>query len=59
MLAKARKAVVAGLGAAVAAIVPAAQDGALDTGDWVTVVIAAATVGYATWQVPNAAPPAA
>lgn len=59
MLAKVRKAVVAGLGAAVAAIVTAAQDGALNTGDWVTVVVAGVTVAYATWQVPNAAPPTA
>jgi hypothetical protein len=53
MLAKVRKALVAGLGAAVTAIVAAAQDGSLDTGDWITVALAGVAVGYATWQIPN------
>jgi hypothetical protein len=53
MLAHIRKAVVAGLGAAVTAVVAAAQDGSLDQGDWVTVALAGLAVGLATWSVPN------
>jgi uncharacterized membrane protein YgdD (TMEM256/DUF423 family) len=54
LIARIRKALVAGLGAAGAALLQAGQDGHLDRGDAVTALVAAVVVGLGAWAVPNA-----
>lgn len=59
MLARIRKAVVAGLGAGVAAAVPVFWKAGNANGDTISqalgaFVAAAALVGWATWRTPNA-----
>lgn len=54
MLATIRKALVAAVGAASAAVVPAAQDGVVTGAEWLTVIAATLVAGYAVYRVPNA-----
>jgi hypothetical protein len=54
VIARVRKALVAALGAAGAALLQAGQDGSLDRGDAVTAVVAAVVVGLGAWAIPNA-----
>jgi len=54
LIARIRKALVAALGAAGAALMQAGQDGTLDRGDAVTALVAAAVVGLGAWAIPNA-----
>jgi hypothetical protein len=54
VIARVRKALVAALGAAGAALLQAGQDGTLDRGDAVTALIAAVVVGFGAWAIPNA-----
>ena len=63
MLARIRKAIIAGLGGTIAAIGAAyLQKPPVNGGEWVTLVFAAlgagVIVGFATWRVPNAVTPA-
>jgi uncharacterized membrane protein len=53
-MAKARKAVVAGVLTAAASLSTAAQDGAVDTGEWITAVVAAILAGVAVYATKNA-----
>lgn len=53
-MAKVRKALMAAATAAGAAVVTAAQDGAVTSAEWVTVAVAAVVAGLAVWRVPNA-----
>ncbi|MFG3048151.1 hypothetical protein ACGFZR_24865 [Streptomyces sp. NPDC048241] len=53
------KATVSGLAAGAAAAVTALQDGALDTGDGVTIVLAILAAYGITWAVPNRPKPGA
>ena len=55
---RARKAVVAAVVAGVGAAVAALTDGALSTADVGTIAAAVAVAAYATWRVPNDDPPA-
>ena len=63
MLARIRKAVIAGFGAALAAVGAAyVQQAPANANEWVTLAFAAlgagVIVGFATWRVPNAVAPA-
>lgn len=53
-LAKVAKAITAALAAASAAAVASAQDGTVTNAEWLTIVVALAAAGYATWKIPNA-----
>ncbi|WP_112469407.1 hypothetical protein [Streptomyces triticisoli] len=50
------KAIVAGIAAGATAAVTAVQDGVLDTGDGVTIVLAILGAWGITWAVPNRQP---
>lgn len=55
MFARIAKAIIGGLGAAVAAYGVAVQDGQVTGAEWATIAIAAVGAGIAVWATPNAA----
>lgn len=57
-LATARKSVMAGVSAGLAAAAVALQDGVITTAEWVTIGVAALAGAGITYQVPNAIPTA-
>lgn len=58
-VAKIRKALVAGLGAGVAAYTNGMLDGTMTTTEWATVVGSIVVFGVLTWAVPNRTAPKA
>ncbi len=54
MIARIRKALVAGIGAGLAALSTGMLDGSLSQADWITIVGSTLVIALATWRVPNA-----
>lgn len=57
MLARIRKAIMAGVGAGVAAYTSALASGKVDVNTWITVVGSVIVIGVITYLVPNAPTP--
>jgi hypothetical protein len=57
VIARIRKALIAGLGAGVAAYTNGMLDGAMTTQDWITVVGSVIVIGALTYAVPNRTTP--